>query len=103
MERIQKQAHLVVIVNQFPAQHARPNFFRLRIKCQKDRIEVFAGVSEIGFGALGSRRAIVGVTLNKLIDLEHGARQLSRRLHAFEITEFGRGRKLGNLRNCGSG
>ena len=98
VEGIEPQAYLVVVVNQLAAQHAGTYLLRLSIERQKNGIEILVGVTEVSFRALGDGLAIMRVALNKLVHLQHMARQVSRRFHILEISQLRSSLQFGNLR-----
>src|SRR6478609_11849731 len=71
MERVQKKAALVVVINQFTAQHSCAHQLRIVIERQENNVTALVRVTEVGFRALGYRSAILGITLNELVNLQH--------------------------------
>ena len=98
VKRVQEHSDLVIIVNQFPAQHAGADLLRLRVKSQEYHVKVLVCVSQVSFRALGAGSAILGIVLGKFVHLEHLLGQRRDRYHALVFRKLGTGFQLGDLR-----
>src|ERR1700738_5450648 len=85
MERVEDEAELIVIVYKFAPCHAGANLVGLGVKTDADHVEILIGVSEIDLGLLGDGSSVLGVTLHKTVDLQHGLGHLGGRLHSRKI------------------
>ncbi len=90
MERVQKKPALVVVINQFTAQHASAHQVRIVIERQKNNVKVLSRVTKVGFCVLGYRSAILGIALNEFLNLQHFPGERAGRLHAFKIRQLWR-------------
>src|SRR5215469_12223941 len=61
VEGVQKEADLVVVVDQLAAQHVGTHETRLRVEGEKDRIKALVGITEVSFRALAASSAVFGL------------------------------------------
>ncbi len=87
---VEEEAHLIVVINQFSAQHARSQEARFGVKSQKNDVKTFVGVTQIGLGPLRALSAILGLALNEFLHRKHLLGQRCGGRHAFEVAQLGR-------------